>query len=223
VTSALVGGVPAGAIFFAVKDYSKSRLISDGHYSKEAATLLAVALANVPYWGIRCPCEVLKTQQQVNLYGTNSRNVLANLLDLSSSGQLYSSYASNLAYSLPADVVKFLAYEALTTSLLGRQGTSSGLKGERIEGFEAAAVGALAGLVSQVVTSPLDVARTRIMTNTVPSASSSPVSALAAIVEREGVAAAFAGLAPRSARALASGAIQFFTYEATQNFLGNSK
>ena len=242
VSSALLGGIPAGALFFAVKDYSKQRFYASG-LSKEAATLLSVAVANVPYWLIRCPSEVLKTQQQVNLYGTNSRSLAANLVELGKSGQLYGSYRSNLVYSLPADIIKFLVYEALTTGVLGRQGVSSGRTGQKIEGIEAAVLGAMAGLVSQVLTTPLDVARTRIMTNTVPLASASASGessssdeeeeeeeederenstqgALAAIVREEGLGAAFAGIKPRSVRALASGAIQFASYELTQNFLG---
>ena len=233
VSSALLGGVPAGALFFAVKDYSKQQFSASG-LSKEAATLLAVTVANVPYWLIRCPSEVLKTQQQVNLYGTNSRSLAANLVELGKSGQLYGSYGSNLVYSLPADIIKFLVYEALTTGVLGRQGVSSGRTGQKIEGIEAAVLGAMAGLVSQVFTTPLDVARTRIMTNTVPLASSSEEQegegegerenstqgALAAIVREEGLGAAFSGIKPRSARALASGAIQFASYELTQNFRG---
>jgi hypothetical protein len=124
---------------------------------------------------------------------------------------------------MPADIVKFLAYESLTSSLLGRTGTSSGKKGEKIGGLEAAAVGAVAGLASQIVTTPLDVARTRIMTATVPGSGKeqqqeqSALGALAAIVDKEGIASAFSGLKPRSARALASGAIQFAAYELTQN------
>jgi len=235
VSSALLGGVPAGALFFAVKDYSKQQFSASG-LSKEAATLLAVTVANVPYWLIRCPSEVLKTQQQVNLYGTNSRSLAANLVELGKSGQLYGSYGSNLVYSLPADIIKFLVYEALTTGVLGRQGVSSGRTGQKIEGIEAAVLGAMAGLVSQVFTTPLDVARTRIMTNTVPLTSSSEEQegegkgegegekstqgALAAIVREEGLGAAFSGIKPRSVRALASGAIQFASYELTQNFLG---
>jgi hypothetical protein len=48
-----------------------------------------------------------------------------------------------------------------------------------------------------------------------------PITELVNIVEDEGVGTLFAGLLPRATRALASGAIQFGTYELTQNSLLN--
>jgi solute carrier family 25 S-adenosylmethionine transporter 26 len=213
VGAALLGGVPAGAIFFAVKDYSKQQFRKMG-LGKEAATLLAVTVANLPYWSIRCPAEVLKTRSQVQMP--------SNLASLRQSGDLYASYASNLAYSVPADVVKFLVYEALTSSVLSKGGAGlGGGEKEKIRGLEAAAVGALAGLVSQACTTPLDVARTRIMTGSVPNSTNTtaPLAALQAVVAAEGLPAAFSGIRPRAARSFLSGAIQFASYELTQNAL----
>jgi len=215
VGAALLGGVPAGAIFFAVKDYSKQQFRKMG-LSKEAATLLGVTVANLPYWVIRCPAEVLKTRSQVQMP--------SNLASLRQSGDLYASYASNIAYSVPADVVKFLVYEAVTSRVLSKGGARlGGGEKEKIRGLEAAAVGALAGLVSQACTTPLDVARTRIMTGTVPNTANStetaPLAALQAVVAAEGLPAAFSGIRPRAARSFLSGAIQFASYELTQNAL----
>ena len=241
VAASLIGGIPAGALFFATKDYSKSLLGPGGlGFSKEAATLLSVSIANVPYWLVRTPWEVLKTQQQVNQVGS-SEDDANNLLGSSGEDEInarafatqflrenggwpgvYSSYSSNIAYSLPADVVKFLAYEALTSRVLHKA------PGQKIEGLEGACIGALAGLVSTVVTTPLDVVRTRIMTDTLvasslPSSSfraqTNPLVRLSEIIEQEGVPAVWTGLAPRAVRAIGSGAIQFGSYELTQNFL----
>jgi hypothetical protein len=111
ITPALIGGIPAGAAFFGVKDYTKSRLKKIG-LSKELATILAVGAANVPYWLIRTPAEALKTRQQV---GNSSDSSFQALLDLYRSERLevflqsiYGSYASNYAYALPADIIKFV-------------------------------------------------------------------------------------------------------------------
>ena len=86
--------------------------------------------------------------------------------------------------------------------------------------------GALASLVAQVVTTPLDVARTRMMINDKETGKESTAMMskgifeyAAYIGETEGVLALFAGLEPRVVRALVSGGIQFFTYEITQNAL----
>lgn len=101
----LLGGVPAGALFFGVKDFTKS-FLRDNYLDvldKRAVTIIAVICANFPYWIIRNPSEVLKTKGQVR--GNNDAKSLSGL----TVKQLYSSYFSNLLYALPADIIKFLA------------------------------------------------------------------------------------------------------------------
>ena len=51
---ALLGGVPAGALFFGIKDLSKRKLKKLG-LNKEQVTIASVALANVAYWVVRNP------------------------------------------------------------------------------------------------------------------------------------------------------------------------
>jgi len=239
IVPALVGGIPAGALFFGVKDFSKQQLKSMG-LSREAATLLSVTIANVPYWLVRNPSEVLKTRQQVQVQGkdggyqeemsggssTSYKKLQAMVAAEDGSvskvvSKLYSSYSSNIAYALPADLVKFLVYEYLLNKK----------EGQKVEGFEAALKGAAAGLVAQVITTPLDVARTRIMTRKDDDVDDgvengdnflrqeSPITMMNKIAKEEGIKALGKGLAPRSVRAIASGAIQFASYELSQNFI----
>ena len=108
----------------------------------------------------------------------------------------------------------------LTETLFGRK-----FGGEKIKGFEGACAGSLASLIAQVVTTPLDVVRTRVMI----SSSAEKTGNVSELVEddvirsmmnirrEEGVLALFAGIGPRVVRALLSGAVQFATYEITQN------
>ena len=88
----------------------------------------------------------------------------------------------------------------------------------------------------------LDVARTRIMSRTgadgimsgqaganreagkeekINVNTSNPITELLKIAESEGASSLFSGLLPRAVRALASGGIQFASYELTQNALLN--
>jgi hypothetical protein len=105
---AIIGGVPAGAVFFGVKDLCKQQL-RDAGLSKELATLLAVCAANVPYWVIRQPAEVLKTKKQTNLSPISSLDEMKRYYTSKGISGLYDSYPSNILYALPADVLKFLA------------------------------------------------------------------------------------------------------------------
>ena len=115
--------------------------------------------------------------------------------------------------------------ESISTELFGAA------QGVKISGINAAAAGALSGLVAQLTTTPLDVARTRIMirsknTNTTAvnpsstdsdSSSTNIVSVLLDIFRQEGAGALWRGVVPRALRAIASGGIQFASYELTQN------
>ena len=69
-------------------------------------------------------------------------------------------------------------------------------------------------LAAQAIATPLDVARVRIMT----SDATDVVGTMKDIAANEGAGALYAGIAPKVARALASGAIQFSTYEATKDW-----
>ena len=101
---------------------------------------------------------------------------------------------------------------------------------------EGATAGAAATAFAQLVTTPLDVVRNRVMTSTTssaaatitdssrPSSSSSSLSyteTLAVLAQEEGLAGFFAGATPRVAKAVLSGAIQFATYEETKTQIAN--
>ena len=106
----------------------------------------------------------------------------------------------------------------------------------------AALAGSMSGLTAQILTTPLDVARTRIMASTkvmVPvdvnytennsnrltseiainnsERNGDVFKTLQDMIALEGPLSLFKGILPRVVRALASGAIQFASYELTQN------
>lgn len=203
---ALVSGVPAGAVFFAVKDATKSYLRKKRGLDKRTATILSVAAANVPYWLIRNPSEVLKTRQQVDGSDEQQKVSLLSFLKDSDKSELYRGSLSNIGYAYPADVVKFLVYESVVDEFYG---------GRKLLGAEAAVAGACAGVSAQVLTTPLDVTRTNIMSQN--RTSSAATASLTDIYREGGPQALFRGVGPRAVRAIGSGAIQFASYELTQN------
>ena len=111
---ALVGGVPAGALFFGIKDFSKQKLRKLG-LGKAESTVLSVMVTNIPYWVVRTPSEVLKTKRQIRYDNGSSINEIMDMMIEQEGGvrqavqSAYGSYASNFAYALPADIVKFIS------------------------------------------------------------------------------------------------------------------
>jgi len=220
IVAPLVSNIPAGAVFFSVKDAAKSLLKSNAAgLPKFALTSLAVAAALPPYWVIRNPSEVIKTRLQVGAEGytdgmsaidafelaTSQSNSTSDALD-----ELYSGYTENVLYGFPADIIKFVAYDYLT-----------GGKGKKgVPPLEGAVKGALATGIAQLITTPLDVVRNRIMAESTDDddANQSYLERLNKIAD-EGTL--FAGSKPRIAKAALSGAIQFATYEETKSKLNS--
>ena len=221
VLAPLVSNIPAGAVFFAVKDACKSSLKEAG-LPRWLTTSLAVGVAQVPYWLVRNPTEVVKTRQQAGLPGYGAgiptweayRQVKRDASDevTDQIAGFYLGYFENILYAYPADVIKFICYEQF----------SGGRK--NLPPVEGALAGAAATAVAQFVTTPLDVVRNRIMAKQTKSKDEEKEStkrvgywqSLVKLGQQEGLAGLFAGATPRVGKALLSGAIQFATYEETK-------
>jgi solute carrier family 25 S-adenosylmethionine transporter 26 len=226
ITLTLLGNIPAGAVFFAVKDATKSGLKNSGlDLPRWLTTSLAVAAAQVPYWLVRNPSEVIKVRQQANIEGYEGVSAIdavkqilqgdpktKNVTFTEGISDLFTGYWENILYAYPADVIKFVAYEGITK---GRKDLSP------VEGAQA---GALATALAQFVTTPLDVVRNRLMTGkdgngqslSAEEKSKGYIESLVSLGNNEGVDGLFAGASPRVGKALLSGAIQFATYEETK-------
>lgn len=222
ISAPLISNIPAGAIFFAVKDATKSSLKHSG-LPKWAATSLAVAAALPPYWLIRNPSEVIKTRLQIGAEGyyEEMSTVDAFKVALSSGGsnnstisglsELYLGYSENILYGFPADIIKFVVYDYLS-------------EGRKLSPADGAVYGALSTAISQLATTPLDVLRNRIMADCTFKGDgeseyrrkTSYLELLSTIAKEEGVSALFAGSSPRVAKAMLSGALQFAAYEETK-------
>ena len=231
ISSPLLSNIPGGAVFFACKDATKSAL-RDAGLPKWATTFIAVGVANIPYWAIRNPSEVIKTRQQAGMEGygdgvsiIDAFQVAMNKTQNAAVGgssttgginELYTGYFENLIYAFPADVIKFIVYEQL----------SGGKK--NLEPLKGAAYGSLSTAVAQFITTPLDVVRNRIMATTTTTTTTdnddeklnekkiSYFKGLKKIADEEGLRGLFAGATPRIGKSILSGAIQFATYEDTK-------
>ena len=233
ITAPLLSNIPAGAIFFAVKDATKSSLRESGiGLPKWALTSLAVGAALPPYWLIRNPSEVVKTRLQVGADGYYEGMSTFDAFKLALSNgsnstaadgvsELYQGYTENILYGFPADIIKFVAYDNFTGGR-GKKNISPG---------EGAVYGALSTAIAQLVTTPLDVLRNRIMADVsneydddnsnqdsknTEGKDLSYIEKMVKIAKEEGVEELFAGSSPRIAKAMLSGAIQFATYEETK-------
>ena len=230
----LIFNAPAGGVFFAAKDAVKTSVSSLGNIP---STLISIFVASFPYWLVRQPSEVLKVRRQSLLASGSGGSAgaavetgsivaalkeSAQLLDIRKPGTFESlslGFGSNLAYTFPADAIKFVAYDYLKVEVKKKLGTKP-------NAFQAALLGSVASILAQAATTPLDVARNRIMKGSERGGASDYaqdtfVSAIVRIYKEEGAAALMLGFTPRVVRAIASGALQFSTYEFTKGKVGS--
>jgi len=202
----LLSSAPTASLFFAVKDLVKQQ-VTEG-LGNTLGTLTAVGAANVPYWLVRNPTEVIKTRRQTGQIDDPAKATVDLWQEQGPSG-FYRGYASNLAYAFPVDAAKFVLYDSFKKELKQKNG------GKKLSPIESAVFGGIATAVAQSVATPLDVARTRIMNAdpSTPAGSDNVLQILADVAATEGVGGLFAGIAPKLARAVVSGALQFSVLE----------
>ncbi|GAA5971125.1 hypothetical protein JCM8115_003067 [Rhodotorula mucilaginosa] len=236
--SAVVGSAPGASLFFTTYELSKStlpRLVP--HLAREDfAPLLHMASAStgeVAACLVRVPTEVVKQRSQTSAKGTagGSWAIAQDVWRTSGVRGFYRGFGSTVAREIPFTCLQFPLYERLKL-FLARRRTPTGLVAD-LPALEAAACGSLAGGVAAGLTTPLDVAKTRIMLSnkaTPPPASSGGVGTvhpspppttttssfrvvLRQIYLEEGLGALFAGVVPRVIWISAGGAVFLGVYE----------
>uniref|UniRef100_A0A0G4F9G4 Mitochondrial carrier protein n=1 Tax=Chromera velia CCMP2878 TaxID=1169474 RepID=A0A0G4F9G4_9ALVE len=244
VVPALVVGTPAGSLFFGVKDVASKTALEvlkakgiEGLTGTQLSTIAGVVAASIPYWAVRQPAELVKTRRQTGV-ATDSVKAFQEVVEDDGIGGLYQGYGSNFAYAVPTDIVKFLVYDNVKRQW--QQAKRQRGEKDKLSTLEGAIGGAAASCVAQIVSTPLDVIRTRLMTSekkrkgrlTAEEGQGEEeeeeeqreyegiLDCGRKIVEREGAGMLFAGISPRIARAVVSGAIQFSTYELVKNLFG---
>ena len=186
--------IPAGAFYFAVKD-AVTHVLSQpvaittttilgggggqawplsGSLPPLLVTMIAVALAQVPYWIIRNPSEVVKTRQQAELDGFDATVPVLQAYQRLYANEgwqgFYTGYWENVIYSYPSDVIKFTCYGYWVTAFAHAMnhdgGGGGGTTSMAPTPLQGAIVGALVTVLAQYSTTPLDVVRNRLMTTT---------------------------------------------------------
>eukprot|EP00898_Chlorokybus_atmophyticus_P008993 jgi/Chlat1/9095/Chrsp97S08414 len=231
----VAGSIPSSALYFGSYEFGKGLL--GKHLPprlKGAVPPLAAALGNVISSSILVPKEVIKQRMQVA--GThNAVAVLSATIRSEGVRGLYAGWGAALMRNLPSNVINFTVFEYLKALVIARSDDGS----STLKPWQSFALGAVSGGTSALATTPLDVVKTRLMTQMSPaviqaaggsksaavaaamfsSGYSGIASTLGRIAREEGVAGLTRGMAPRLVYSAAFGAIGFFTFESLKTAL----
>uniref|UniRef100_A0A673A271 Mitochondrial S-adenosylmethionine carrier protein n=1 Tax=Sphaeramia orbicularis TaxID=375764 RepID=A0A673A271_9TELE len=211
VPSAAIGSFPNAAAFFVTYEYTKSLLGTGGllaaPHVAPVTHMLAASLGEIVACLIRVPTEVVKQRTQASPSSTTYHMLLATLREEVCTNQKH-------RIKIPFSLVQFPLWEYLKTLWSWRQGHT-------LYSWQAAVCGAFAGAVAAFVTTPLDVAKTRIM---LAKAGSSTASGNIPLVLHEvwksrGLPGLFAGSVPRMAFISVGGFIFLGAYEKVRRSL----
>ena len=241
-STALVASAPSAALFFTVYEGSKIRaarvLHSLGGMDAEAAApALASCAAELATIAMRTPFEVVKQRLQLGLHAS-AYDALRALLASGASRGLLAGLGSTVLRDVPFVMLQFSAYEALKCRALEIFSPSTSLS--RIELAIAAAT---AAALAAAATTPLDVVKTRMMTQQItPAAGASACSAdseacsvsvshnaryvnwrdaVNRILREEGMASFFRGLRARVAMLSLGAVIYLGTYEEAKRYMSS--
>ncbi|XP_054564161.1 S-adenosylmethionine mitochondrial carrier protein isoform X1 [Eptesicus fuscus] len=214
VPSAAIGSFPNAAAFFITYDYVKWLLHTDSSsHLMPVKHMLAASAGEVVACLIRVPSEVVKQRAQVSA-SSRTFQIFSNILYQEGIPGLYRGYKSTVLREIPFSLVQFPLWESLKALWSWRQD-------HVVESWQSAVCGAFAGGFAAVVTTPLDVAKTRIMLAKAGSsaAGGNVLSALHGVWRTQGLPGLFAGVFPRMAAISLGGFIFLGAYDQTHSLL----
>ncbi|KAM6247756.1 mitochondrial S-adenosylmethionine carrier protein isoform 1-T1 [Spheniscus humboldti] len=234
VPSTAIGSFPNAAAFFITYENVKSMLHHGStSYLTPATHMVAACLGEVVACLVRVPSEVVKQRAQVSPSSSTLR-ILSHTLYHEGIQGLYRGYKSTVLREctsvhwcgnwimllrtvneqIPFSLVQFPLWESLKDLWSWKQG-------HVVDSWQSAVCGAFAGGFAAAVTTPLDVAKTRIMLAKAGSsnASGNVLAALGGIWRTQGLSGLFAGVVPRMAAISLGGFIFLGTYEKTRQLL----
>lgn len=186
----LAGVIPASAIFFAVYEPLKKHAEGWSPENKNVVgPLVAGAGAGIAASIVRVPTEVIKQRMQMGEFKT-AVSAIGSILSKEGVRGMYAGYGSFLLRDLPFDAIEFFAYEQLKhahRAFSKREPTS----------MEISVMGAGSGAITGLATTPLDVLKTRLMTQGSKREYKGIVDCATKIMKEEGVGGFLRGWQPR--------------------------
>lgn len=201
--------IPAGAIQFLAFEAAKEKLaeLFPSEKMSTARTLMSGALGSLAAASCRVPQEVLKQRIQADIY-PNILVALRETLFTQGPTSLYKGAIATISRDVPWNALSFMFHAQ------GKKIFKS-IRGRAPEPDENLAVAGVAGAIAAIIMTPVDVVKTRIMTQRVGVTQySGLVGTLRKIIAEEGAGTLMKGVIPRILFLAPLAGITFSVYEA---------
>lgn len=199
----VAASAPASAAFLGAYDSVRAKLATDYRVPFLLGNILAACVGDLAHSVVRAPFEVVKQRVQAGV-DVSARTAIKSIYASNGVLGFFSGAAALAMRDLPFDVIEYPVYEYLKAVL------ARNLK-RPLQPWEIALCGFMAGGVAAALTTPLDVVKTRYLTQ--PKLYNGMIACFQTVLQQEGVRGLFAGMAPRLALIAFGGAIYFGVYE----------
>ena len=215
---AIAGSAPNAALFFCTYDTVKKVASRDlGCEDSAGVHFVAASLAEVVGCIVRVPVEIVKQRRQAGT-SASSGQIVRETWSREGARGFYRGFLTTVAREVPFSMVQLPLWEWLKLQWARHTAEAPGPG-------EAGLCGAAAGGVAAAVTTPLDVAKTRIMLAR-PGSSEAAAGTLAILrgvaAEEAGLRGLFAGLLPRTVWMTLGGAVFFGVYELCREMMADT-
>ncbi|KAM7258889.1 hypothetical protein ACFE04_014630 [Oxalis oulophora] len=210
ISAVIVGSTASSAVYFGTCEFGKSVLSKLHNFPPLLIPPTAGAMGNIVSSAIMVPKELITQRMQAGAKG-RSYEVLLKILEKDGFLGLYAGYSATLLRNLPAGVLSYSSFEYLKAAVLSKTNQSY------LEPIQSVCCGALAGAISASITTPLDVVKTRLMTQVHGDAANKVSAGVAATVRQilmeEGWVGFTRGVGPRILHSAGFSAIGYFAFE----------
>jgi solute carrier family 25 iron transporter 28/37 len=212
----IFAAIPSHAVYFATYEYSKRLFGLNRGEHAPVKTAAAGSLAVLAHDAVVAPLDVVK--QRLQMYNSPYRGIWDCVKGIATKEGVLTfvaSYPTTVLMNIPFMSVQFATYESFKLFLSDEKG-GHGLR-------EEFAAGGIAGAMGGLVSTPLDVWKTRIQLQgeeVDPSKKRSPIGVLQNIYRTEGLKGFTRGATARVIYFIPSAAICWTTYETVKRVLG---
>lgn len=210
ISAVIVGSTASSAVYFGTCEFGKSVLSKFPQYPAVLIPPTAGAMGNIVSSAIMVPKELITQRMQAGAKG-RSWEVVLRILERDGILGLYAGYSATLLRNLPAGILSYSSFEYLKAAVLSRTKRAS------LKPFQSIFCGALAGAISASLTTPLDVVKTRLMTQGMSRTSVEVYSGFSPTVKQilmeEGWVGFTRGMGPRVLHSACFSALGYFAFE----------
>lgn len=212
-----LGSAPGAALFFSTYETAKSMLkanLGQEHWTHHS---MASSCGEVMACLVRVPTQVMVQNLQVGRY-TSLGEAVTTTLRTSGVRGFYAGYGTTVMREIPFSFIQFPIYEGFKQAWAQSQG-------QETTPLQGAACGSAAGAIAGALTTPLDVAKTRIMLESASEGQKKyvgTIQTLRSVASEEGALALFKGIQPRVFWITIGGFVFFGAYEQSTALLWRS-